>query len=264
MKISLAAKYRHDGFVAPVRIVEPAEAASRRGHLERAEAIVGSLHYRFKVHTILRSAYELATNPLILDLVESILGPNILLYNACFIIKEPQSKSHVSWHQDLTYWGLSSDKQVSVWLALSPATRESGCMQMIPGSHKYGQLDHQTTVDETNVLYHGQTVLGVDEQQAELLELQPGEASFHHGWTLHASLPNRSRDRRIGLNLQFLSTSVRQTQIDRDSALLVRGMDTYKHFEQDIPAGEDLNNAALLRQIQADKQLREIYRKTVN
>ena len=137
-----------------------------------------------------------------LDVVEQLLGPDILLYNSGYTVKEAGAKSHVSWHQDLTYWGLSDDAQVSMWLALSPATTESGCMRMVPGSHK-ARVDHRTTNDPDNVLYQGQTVSGVDEKAAMPCPLQPGEASFHHGLTLHASSPNTGTERRIGFNLQY-------------------------------------------------------------
>ena len=80
-----------------------------------------------------------------LDIVEKILGPNILLYNVTYIIKEPKTKSHVSWHQDLTYWGFSHDDQVSAWLALSESSDLSGAMKMIPGSHKQGEKNHEIT-----------------------------------------------------------------------------------------------------------------------
>ena len=109
------------------------------------------------------------------------------------------TKTHVSWHQDLTYWGFDdNEKQVSAWIALSNADETSGCMQMIPGSHKKGLFDHKSTNDKNNVLSRGQTVNNVDIDKAVLCPLQPGEASFHHGLTLHASKPNNSKDRRIG------------------------------------------------------------------
>ena len=82
----------------------------------------------------------------------------------------------------------------------------------------------------TSVL-QGQTVSGINESDARLCPLAPGEATFHHGWTLHASMPNRSADRRIGLNVQYLATHVRQTKHDQDTAMLVRGRDDYGHFE---------------------------------
>lgn len=253
-----ASDYERDGYVSGVPIVSADEAASHRKRLEDAEAQMGSLHYKSKAHTILTSPFELATHPKVLDLVERMIGPDILLFNVTYIIKEPNSPSHVSWHQDLTYWGLSHDDQVSMWLALSPATEESGCMRMIPGSHKQGRVDHETTADDSNVLLQGQTVRGVREEDALLCPLQPGEATFHHGWTLHASMPNKSNDRRIGLNVQYLAPHVRQTKHDLDTAILVRGEDRYNHFKPDIPATRDLDPEALERQA----ELERLYRAT--
>ena len=201
----VARDYIENGFVSGVDILSEADARHHRSLLEQAEASFGPLHYKAKVHTIMQSPLALATHPRVLDVVEALIGPNILLYDVEYIIKEPHTPSFVSWHQDLTYWGLSDDAQVSLWLALSPATAESGCMRMIPGSHKSGKVDHVATEDDGNVLLQGQTVEGVSEDQAVMCPLKPGQASFHHGWTLHASMPNESTDRRIGLNAQFIA-----------------------------------------------------------
>lgn len=245
---ALADRYRREGFLSGIPILSPAEAQHHRGQMEAAEARIGKLHYKPKVHTILRSPYEIAVHPRVLDLVETLIGPDILLYNVTYIVKEPGSASHVSWHQDLTYWGLSDDAQVSMWLAQSPADAESGCMRMVPGSHLRGQQKHEVTPDANNVLLQGQTVAGVAENSAVLCPLKPGEASLHHGWTLHASMANRGADRRIGLNVQYLAPHVRQTQHDADSALLVRGSDPYGHYATDVPAQTDLAPEALARQ----------------
>ena len=254
----LANKYYRDGFVSGIQIFSVREAKAHRDRLERAENQVGSLHYKSKVHTILTSPLEIATNSKALDIVESIIGPNILLFNVTYIIKEARPESHVSWHQDLTFWGLSHDDQVSMWVALSDANEVSGCMRMVPGSHHGGKLDHFITEDKNNVLLQGQTVGGVDENSSMLCPLKPGQASFHHGWTLHASMANKSDDRRIGLNVQYLATHVKQTKHDRDTALLLRGVDNYGHFGLDVGAKSDLNPAALLKQ----KELEELYRET--
>lgn len=243
----IAEDYAVNGFVSGIDILTEAEVAHHRLAFERAEAEIGPLHYKAKVHTILQSPRALATHPRVLDLVEALIGPDILLYDVEYIVKEPHSASHVSWHQDLTYWGLSDDAQVSIWLALSPATAESGCMRMIPGSHKSGRVDHVTTQDSTNVLLQGQTVAGVAEDQAVVCPLRPGQASFHHGWTLHASMPNRSPERRIGLNAQYLAPHIRQTKHDQDSALLVRGQDRYHHFTVDRFAKSDCAPDAMAR-----------------
>lgn len=246
--------YNRDGYVGGVPIVSEAEALDHRRSMERAETALGaSMHYKSKAHTILTSPYELATHPVMLDLVEALIGPDILLYNVTYIIKEPGSTSHVSWHQDLTYWGLSHDDQVSAWLALSPANETSGCMRMLPGSHTQGMVRHETTEDDSNVLLQGQTVQGIDESGAVLCPLRPGEASFHHGWTLHASMPNVSDDRRIGLNIQYLAAHVRQTKHDLDTAMVVRGADRFGHFGVDVPATADLDPTALQRQVALEK-----------
>lgn len=240
--------YQLDGFVSGVDILSESEARRHRSAMETAEATFGPLHYESKVHTILVSPYELATLSNVLDVVEQFIGPNILLYGATYIVKEPGSPSFVSWHQDLTYWGFSHDDQVSMWLALSPATVLSGCMQMIPGSYVHGQRHHEITENESNVLFSGQTVAGVKENDAVVCPLQAGQASFHHGCTLHSSGPNQGNDRRIGLNVQYLATHMRQTKNDADSAILVRGGDDFGHFAEDIAATSDLDPVAVARQ----------------
>lgn len=250
---TIKSDYERDGYVSGVQLLSETEAAAHRKRLEQAEASFGNMHYKSKAHTFLTSPLEMATDPTTLDIVEQMIGPDILLYNVTYIIKEANSPTHVSWHQDLTYWGLSHDDQVSMWLALSPATSESGCMRMIPGSHTTGVHEHETGHDENNVLLQSQTIKGVDESKAVMCPLQPGEASFHHGWTLHASMPNNSNDRRIGLNVQYIAAHVRQTKHDMDTAMLVRGEDKYNYYKADIPAETDLDPVAIARQAELER-----------
>ena len=241
----LERRYHRGGFISGIPILSTGEALLHRQQLEGAETALGhSLHYFNKVHTVMRSPYELATHPNLLDVVETILGPDILLYNVTYIIKEPNSRTFVSWHQDLTYWGFDGSDQVSAWLALSPANSHSGCMQMIPGSHLEGTRDQETSDDPDNVLLQSQTIINVDESRAVSCELGPGEVSLHHGWTVHCSRPNLSDDRRIGLNAQYIRPSMRQTKSDDDSAMLVRGKDTFGHYRQDEAAQSWLESDA--------------------
>ena len=246
--------YNKLGFLSPIDVLSEEQAKKHRQNMEDVEQQIGPMHYMAKMHTILRSPYELVVHPNILDVVDQILGPDILLYNATYIIKEPNTPTHVSWHQDLTYWGLDGDDQVSVWLALSAADEQSGCMRMIPGSHIDGRMDHDVSdADETNVLFQSQKVHGVQEQEAVYCPLKPGQASFHHGWTLHSSLPNRSNDRRIGLNIQYIAPHVRQTKLPSYSALLVRGADRFHYYEEETPATRGLDPAALAWRKQQDQ-----------
>ena len=131
-------------------------------------------------------------------------------------------------------------------------------MKMIPGSHKLGKIEHQKTIDKNNILLQGQMVEKVNENDSVFCCLLPGEASFHHGWTLHTSNSNKSNDRRIGLNIQYLATHVKQTKHDNDSAICVRGFDKYNNFNLDKPAERDLDSLDLEKFIRLD----ELYKKT--
>ncbi len=252
-------EYEKLGFLSPVDVLTESQALKHRGYVEDAEVRIGSLHYQAKMHTILKSPWELAAHPNILAIVSAAIGDDILLYNTTYIIKEANTPAHVSWHQDLTYWGLDSDAQVSVWLALSLADEKSGCMRMIPGSHIGGQRAHDRSLaDENNVLFQNQTVLDVNESDAVYCPLKPGQASFHHGWTLHSSLPNRSDDRRIGLNIQYIAPHVRQTKLPGFSALLMHGEDRFNYYQTETPAHRDLEPAALAKR----EQLEQLYQRT--
>jgi len=247
-------QYLQQGFLSPVDIIDSAEAARHRQQLEQAEARLGPLHYRAKMHTVMTSPAALASHPAVLDVVEQLIGPDILVYNTTYIVKQANTPTHVSWHQDLTYWGLDSDDQVSLWLALSDASVESGCMRMIPGSHRLGRQQHILgEEDENNVLFQNQRVADIDESQAVACALKPGQASLHHGWLLHASAPNQTNDRRIGLNVQYIAPQVRQTKQSGYTAWLVRGEDRYGHYPDEIPATVDFDPAALARRDEMER-----------
>tara|TARA_B100000809_G_scaffold105792_1_gene104339 strand:- start:1711 stop:2505 length:795 start_codon:yes stop_codon:yes gene_type:complete len=250
--------YDDQGFLTGVPIIHPSEALAHRSILEAVEAERGPMHYQFKAHIAMQSTYQLAILPKILNIVEQLIGPDILLYSAAYIVKEANTKSHVSWHQDLTYWGLDSDAQVSVWLALSDASEASGCMHMIPGSHKHGQQKHHNTQDNNNVLLSGQTINDINPNQSIAAILKAGQASFHHGWTIHCSQPNLTNDRRIGLNIQYISPTVKQLKQQRDSAMLVRGVDRYGHFQTDQPAQSNFDIKAWQKQKALNDKLKGI------
>ena len=257
----LKTKFEMDGFYSPVSVIDTKTALSYRKTLEKVEKKIGLLNYRFKIHTALNIAYKLGTNDRLLDQVEELLGPNILLYSTSFVFKEPKSKAHISWHQDLTYWGFNDDKQIAAWIALTDVTEENGCMYMIPGSHKNGQLSHKTTSDKHNLLHHGQTIENASKEDAVSLPLRAGEASLHHGWTMHTSYPNQSNERRIGLTVNYISTDMYQTQTDNDSAMIVRGVDNYNHFKIDQPPTKEFDDNAWIDLQRKEKLIHQTYAK---
>jgi non-haem Fe2+, alpha-ketoglutarate-dependent halogenase len=222
------------GFYAPIPALTNGEAADLRNRLEAFEAanigLTGGL--RNKPHLLFTWLDELVRHPGVLDAVEQVIGPNILVWGSSFFIKEPRNPSFVSWHQDSTYWGLEPPDIVTAWVALNESTHENGAMRVIPGSHKLDQAPHRDTFAADNLLSRGQEIMvEVDESQAVELPLQPGEMSLHHVRLIHGSEPNPSTKRRIGFAIRYLPTYVRQAVGGRDSAMLVRGVDKYCHFD---------------------------------
>jgi hypothetical protein len=232
-------RYGSEGCIFPIDVLSRSEAGDYRGRLEAAEARYGGLSMIQKVHLTLGFVDELVRHAKILDAVEDILGPNILVWDSNFIIKEARDPRFVSWHQDLTYWGLEPPEIVSAWLALSLSVPESGCMRFIPGSQAK-QLPHHDSFAENNMLSRGQEVtIQVDEKMAVDIVLAPGQMSLHHGRVIHGSAANRSSDRRIGLAINYLPPHVKQVVGSRDSAMLVRGVDRYNHFETEPRPTQD-------------------------
>jgi len=231
-------QYRRDGYVSPVRIMSEDDAARYRRELEDFEAAQGGpLHgtQRTKACLLFPFVYEMVTKPALLDAVEDLYGPDILVYQSAAWIKEPETGNFVSWHQDITYFGMDPTDCLSAWIALTPATAETGCMQVIPGSHHRGMLPvDYTDVSPDNLLASGQRVrYEIDESAAVPMELRPGEMSLHHSCLIHSSRPNHGTERRIGFTACCLPTYVRQTTELKASAMLLRGEDRYGHYPLD-------------------------------
>lgn len=237
-------QYERDGFLSPIRVFSGQEAHAMRLQLEAYEATHGSVMktpYRNKPHLVFKWVAEVIRNPKILDLVEGILGPNLLVWGTNFFIKEPDDGTFVSWHQDSTYWGLSRPDVLTVWIALSPSQRNNGAMKMIRGSHHLDQLPHSDTFEDGNLLTRGQRVdHEVAEEDVAWIELEPGEVSLHHVRIIHGSEANKGADRRVGLAIRFVPTDVRQVNGVKDFATLVRGCDDYRHFEHEPCPAESL------------------------
>ncbi|MGB1390099.1 MAG: phytanoyl-CoA dioxygenase family protein, partial [Paracoccaceae bacterium] len=195
---------------------------------------------RVNSHCVMPLSCRIAADPRILDVVEGILGPDIMIYGVEYFIKEPRSTQIVTMHQDLTYWGLgATEGLVTAWIALSPATRASGCMDFVAGTHKNEILPHVDTYAKDNLLSRGQEVqVDVAEEDKVAIELQPGQMSLHHGLTVHGSGPNVSDDRRIGCVIRFCRPDVLQQVGDRDYAMIARGADRLGNFIQvAVPQG---------------------------
>src|SRR4051812_10272852 len=229
------AEYKSHGVLFPRTAVSAAAAQTMLQKFEALERKEGgriSKTTNHKPHLLLTWLADLVRHPAILDQVESLLGPNLLCWASDFFSKSPDDGMRVTWHQDSTYWGLSKPDIVTAWVAFTPSTVESGCLRVVPGSHLRDQLPHGDTFATDNMLSRGQEIqVKVDERDAVDVELQPGQMSLHHVRLIHGSEPNRADHRRIGFAIRYVPTYVSQTSGTRDTAMLVRGEDTFRHFD---------------------------------
>jgi len=226
------ADYEEHGFVAPIDIFDPAEARALRDQLTQDEAqwpdkLAGA--DRNNAHYVLPVLDQITHDSRILDAVEDIIGPNILVAGTTLFIKDPETSGFISWHQDARYIGLEPHDWVTGWVALSDVNLDNGCMQMIPGTHKAPLVDHVDTYDEENLLTRGQTVPDVDEDAAVPIIMKAGQLSLHHPRIVHGSGPNLSQHRRIGFAIQsFIAPNVEEVLGDI-WVQIARGRDDFGH-----------------------------------
>lgn len=260
LSVAQVDQYRTEGWLSPVDIISESEAVALRGEVEAFEAehgAFGTRPERSRAYLPFAWVDELMRDARIVDAVEDLIGPDILCWNAIFWIKEPGSGSFVGWHQDVTYWGLDNRELVTVWVALSNADEQAGCMRVLPRSHQT-DFEHDETYDADNLLTRGQHIPDVTESDTVAMPLRPGQASFHNVATAHGSGANRSSDRRIGLSLHYMPTHTRQTLADWDSAALVRGTDRFGHFDHAPRPSRDLDPDVMAYHARSADALRRI------
>lgn len=253
-------RFRTDGVLAPVDVLSEIEAHRVLADVERIEAQThGRLSglVRAKPHLLMPFLWDLLHDPRIVDPVESLLGPDILCIGASMIDKPAGSDSYVAWHQDATFWGLSSTEGATAWLALTPATLASGCMSVVPGTQTE-QLEHFDTKDPNNMLGARESVRAeADLSKALPLILQPGQMSLHHPLVVHGSGPNTASHRRLGFVVRYVSADVRQ---EGGSATLVRGRNLSDMPLEQAPKS-DLDPEALARHADVIRRTAGVVRK---
>ena len=233
---TIAETYERDGFVFPIDVLGKAETQELRADLEAGEAELADRPEELSMllsypDRLLPSFDKLIRNPRLIDAASRFLGPDLMVWSSGLFIKEANTPSYVTWHQDLTYWGLDDAQELTAWFALTSSMVESGCMRFVPGSHKKQLVTHVDSFAEGNLLSRGQEVtVDVDESDAADVVLNPGQASLHHGHLFHASGPNTTDDRRIGVAIRYISPSMKQRSGDRSLVAHVSGEDRHGNF----------------------------------
>ena len=243
--------YARDG------IVFPAGAVDVSGFLERYHAFQAeSRRLRgketwLKPHLVSTWLDELVRHPIILNAVEAVIGPDIVLWESDWSVKRARTGDYVPWHQDSPYWNLSTDDVVSVWLAIGDVSRENGAMEVVPGSHQDGQIGE---VDADGKLFDAYTggqrttdpdcmfpFAHLDESYAANavpVELRAGEFSIHSVHLVHGGGPNPADEDRVGFAMRFISADTCYRG-EVDSVTAVRGNCERAHFVfEPRPSGE--------------------------
>jgi len=148
---------------------------------------------------------DLAHDPEILDMVEQVAGPDLLLWIVRILCKPAGHGREVPWHQDGQYWPIDPLATCSVWVAVDAATPENGCLRFIPGSHKRQTLYRHRVIDRENIVLNQELEPEeFDENTAVDVILEPGQISLHDIRMIHGSKANRSAKRRAGLIMRYM------------------------------------------------------------
>ena len=249
------ARYRNDGYLFPLPALSTSELTACNEGLARFEHWLdqpvnqGDFRWRSASYVFMPWVDALVRHPRILDAVEDLIGPDILVYTATWFIKEAHSPAFAAWHQDATYFGLvPNDQHVTAWIALSDASAEAGCMEVASSQGHPRQMHHAALRLANSINGAGQAIVEPFEPgSGAMMELPAGSFSLHHTLCRHRSAPNRAKHRRVGLGISYIPAHCRLSGTVRMCGRLARGENTGGHFDL-IPAPEgELHPAALER-----------------
>ena len=259
--------YRHNGFLFPLAALTPDEVATCLASLERLESELGcpvaEADVKWRSHAYAHSPWfnDLIRHPRILDAIEDVIGPDILVWTSTFFIKESHSPTFAAWHQDGAYFGLEPQEQVCAWVALTDASREAGCMEQLSSRGAPRQYHHAALGLANSINRAGQTIVeAFDQSNPVAMALPAGSFSLHHELAVHRSAPNHASHRRIGIGLNYIPTHVRVDGAVRCCAMLVRGEDRYGNFELIDPPKAERDAAALAAHQDVSDRYRENYK----
>ncbi len=213
-------EYDELGFLHSIPILSPDEVERFRAKIEETCHALGGRVTRLDApHLYFRWAWKLATHPRVLDCMEQLIGPNILLKSTRVFYKFGNSDSFVGWHQDGITEALKDAYVPAIWLGLTPATAENGCLRVVPRSHRLGLVPHADRPNPDNLTTQGATAQ-VEIDAPQDVVMQAGEMSLHHPLMLHASNPNRSSESRIGFSATYSTPALTAS---RTAVAWVRG-----------------------------------------
>ncbi|PWR20912.1 phytanoyl-CoA dioxygenase family protein [Zavarzinia compransoris] len=238
--------FARDGFVSRLPVLSPAEVehlTALTEAFERERPGDTSWAFDIKANLLFDWVYDLGRHPRLLDAVEDLIGPDILMTNATFRIKNPGSHVDYGWHQDSARIEVTPSFVIA-YVALSPATIENGCLQVIPATHDRVRPFSLTEGPGQRKRLVAR-VIDVDSTKAVNLELEPGDVAIFHGNAVHGSPANISAMRRVAILYDFTPAAGRQN-IGTGSGQLVRGSDPHGHWGHEPVPEAGLTEANVL------------------
>lgn len=218
-------RQRFDSLFAQTKFEDPRSARVARELRTQTDGTAkDSIQQLINVYKLDPAFEALVHDPRILDVTESLIGPNIQVLADQALLKPALHGGELPWHQDNAYFRLTPPKSVTCWIALIDVTEENSPVRFIPGSHKLGLVEHKAGFEGT-ILREAK----VDATNTVTVTLPAGGASWHHCEILHNSQPNRSSRPRPAYAIQFISTECRNDSGDEErnrdlrSRLMVRG-----------------------------------------
>ena len=205
------ASFRKNGYLGPFKAFEPDEML----HVQQVimDRIIPTptpyCPFGLRVrHLDSATIFDLCAAPEIIGRVSSLFGPDIILWNSNIFNKPPAKAGLMEeypWHQDHYNWQMEPVLNISAWLAITPATTENGCVEVIPESHKLTIPPVLDTDPQLSIRFGGvaSDPSYVDETKKVSLTLEPGQFFLFNERILHHSNPNRSRQSRLGLAMRF-------------------------------------------------------------
>ena len=227
--------FQTDGYETRASVLAPAKFEALAAHFEAKLATLPSEQrpeHMDVPHLTDPALFEWLLDPDVLDLVESLIGPDIALFSSHFICKPAGDGKPVPWHQDAHFWRdtiAPAGDAITVWLAIDPSTVENGCLRVIPGSHR-APVSHRGNDDS---FFNQETE--VDEARAVDVELERGACSIHSAMLVHGSPPNRSKQRRCGYTMRYMPTTVRFLKSGDHRIYLARGRDHAGNVYAPVP-----------------------------
>ncbi len=233
--------YRQHGYVIPgyrlpSQLLEPLRAAVDAllaTYTDVAQEDLANPHMLPPVEgPTLNPFMQAARHPQILDMLEQLLGPDLILWITRVLCKPPGKGREVPWHQDGEYWPMRPLATCSVWIAIDPVSTGNGCMRFIPGSHKQQALYRHHVTDRKNLVLNLELDSDqFDESNAVNVELEPGQMSLHDVRMIHGSAANTSGERRAALIMRYMPGA---SHYDRSLATRRRDDSPFNIFDQPL------------------------------